>query len=98
MDKDYEFEFYEDIMECTLKFFNDQDKILQIICQKIIELMRLLDITEFREFVKNALIIVIALFEDEESGMIFSKGIDINDLSNQDKEEVYNLLRLELAN
>lgn len=85
-------------MECTLKFFNDQDKILQIICQKIIELMRLLDITEFREFVKNALIIVIALFEDEESGMIFSKGIDINDLSNQDKEEVYNLLRLELAN
>ena len=96
MENDYESEFYNEITFQILKFSNDRQKILHFICHKIIELMQILNNDKNKKFVQNALILIIALFNDYQPDFILKRGKDINELSNQEREKIDEILRKEL--
>lgn len=96
LEDNFESEFYNGIISQVLTFSNNRQKILHFICHKIIELMKILNENEDKKFVENALILIIALFEDYQPDYILKKGKDINNISSQEREVVDEILRGEL--
>ncbi|TFG21873.1 MAG: hypothetical protein EU532_14865 [Promethearchaeota archaeon] len=97
LEDDFESEFYNEILSQISKFSNNRQKVLHFICHKIIELMKMLNEDENKKFVQNALILIIALFEDCQPDFILEKGKDINEISNQEREILGEILRGELS-
>jgi len=56
--------------------------------QSIIELMRLLERTQNRAFVTNALILILSLFEDIPPDIFNNRGHNINCISEKDKKSL----------
>ena len=54
--------------------------------QSIIELMNLLERTQNRTFVTNALILILSLFEDIPPDIYSTRGVNINSISETDKK------------
>ena len=52
------------VLEKLSQINENSEETLLLICKKIIELMSLLEETKNKEFVQNALIVIIALLED----------------------------------
>jgi len=50
-----------------------------------------------KKLVQNALILIIALFEDYQPDLILEKGKDINEISNQERKILGEILRGELS-
>ena len=58
--------------------------------------MQILNNDKNKKFVQNALILIIALFNDYQPDFILKRGKDINELSNQEREKIDEILRKEL--
>jgi hypothetical protein len=98
-----EIECYNEIIDCFLKSKNDEKK--KELCKdhSIIKLMDLWDRRKelfFREkeLLKNSLIFILALFEDEmHTPDVFSSiGKDFSSLENREREEFISILREEI--
>jgi len=93
-----ELDYYLSIID----FFQNQDsnrETTEIWRNKsFIQLMKVLKRTRNKEFVKNAIILILSLFDELPPDMYNSRGIKVNSLTNSDKLSYVNLLKSEFAN
>jgi len=94
----YELDYYLSIID----FFQNQNKIKETTeiwkNKSFIELMNVLKRTSKKEFVKNAIILILSLFDEMPVDMYNNKGIKVNSLTNGDKQSYVNILRSEFIN
>ena len=65
--------------------------------KSFIQLMKVLKRTRNKEFVKNAIILILSLFDKMPPDFYSSRGIQVNSLTNSEKLSYVNLLKSELA-
>ena len=96
--ENYELDYYLSIID----FFQNQNtsrETTEIWRNKsFIELMNVLKRTRKKEFVKNAIIIILSLFDKMPSDICNSKGTKVNSLTNGDKLSYVNILKSEFVN
>jgi len=92
---DWEVEFYSNIMEQALAVLDDKDEKFIWKCRKIIELMNFLKHSYNKLLVKNALIIILSLFEDYCIDLITSNRDDLDALSKLEKKIFIDTLKEE---
>lgn len=94
----YELDYYLSIIE----YFQNQDtnrNTTEIWKNKsFIQLMKVLKRTRNKEFVKNAIILILSLFDKLPPDFYSSRGIQVNSLTNSEKLSYVNLLKSEFAN
>ncbi|MHA1725116.1 MAG: hypothetical protein ACTSXH_09800 [Promethearchaeota archaeon] len=92
---DFEIEQYDRIID----FFREQEqnpsKKALLMGKAFVELMALSDKSEYKEFVKNGLILIKALFEDDVPDIYHSKGCSLDQLCTEEKCMVLNILKEE---
>jgi hypothetical protein len=86
-----------DVLEKVSQINENSDEILLLICKKIIELMGLLEEAKNKEFVQNALIVIIALLEEYIPDFPMRKGRNLKYLSKQERETLTNILKQEIS-
>ena len=95
---DYELDYYLSIID----FFQNQDtnrETTEIWKNKsFIQLMKVLKRTRRKEFVKNAIILILSLFDELPPDSYNNKGIKVNSLESEDKISYVNLLKSEFIN
>ncbi len=95
---DYELDYYLSIID----FFQNQDtnrETTEILKNKsFIQLMKVLKRTRRKEFVKNAIILILSLFDELPPDSYNNKGIKVNSLESEDKISYVNLLKSEFIN
>lgn len=96
MEYDYETQFYMNILERFSQNNENSEKQMLMICKKIIELMSLLEETEDKQFVQNALIVIVALLKDYIPDFPMKKGTDFSLLSKAERETLQNILKQEI--
>ena len=93
-----ELDYYLSIIE----YFQNQDtnrNTTEIWKNKsFIQLMKVLKRTRNKEFVKNAIILILSLFDKMPPDFYSSRGIQVNSLTNSEKLTYVNLLKSEIAN
>jgi len=94
----YELDYYLSIID----FFQNQntDRETKEIWKNksLIELMKVLKRTRKTEFVKNAIILILSLFDNIPPDSYNNRGIKVNSLTNGDKLSYINLLKSEFSN
>ena len=97
-DQNYELDYYLSIIE----FFQNQDtneETTEIWKNKsFIQLMRVLKRTRNKEFVKNAIILILSLSDRLPPDTYNNRGIKANSLTNNDKISYITLLKSEFIN
>jgi len=95
---DYELDYYLSIID----FFQNQNtnrETAEIWKDKsFIELMKVLKRSRKKEFVKNAIILIISLIDEMPPDTYNKKGIKANSLTNGDKLSYVNILQSEFIN
>ncbi len=91
----YELDYYLSIID----FFQNQDtnkETTEIWKNKsFIQLMKVLKRTRNKELVKNAIILILSLFDEMPPDIYNNRGIKVNSLTNSDKLSYVNLLKSE---
>jgi len=95
LENDYETQFYVGVLEKFSQNNENSEETLLLIYKKIVELMGLLEETKHEQFVQNALIVIIALLEDNIPD--FRKGTDLKYISKQERETLNNVLKQEFS-
>lgn len=94
----YELDYYISITD----FFQNQNtnrETTEIWKNKsFIKLMKVLKRTRKKEFVKNAFILILSLFDQMPPDIYTNRGIKVNSLTNGDKLSYVNLLKSEFIN
>jgi hypothetical protein len=92
-----ELDYYLSIID----FFQNQDtnrETTEIWRNKsFIQLMKVLKRTRNKEFVKNAIILLLSLFDKNPPDIYNGRGIEVHSLTNSDKLSYVNLLKSEFA-
>jgi len=95
---DYELDYYLSIID----FFQNQDKNRETTeiwkNKSFIQLKKVLKRTRRKEFVKNAIILILSLFDELPPDSYNNKGIKVNSLESEDKISYVNLLKSEFIN
>ncbi|MFX1392313.1 MAG: hypothetical protein ACFFAH_01950 [Promethearchaeota archaeon] len=92
---DWEVEFYSNIMEQALAVLDNNDEKFIWKCRKIIELMNFLKYSYNKLLVKNALILILSLFENHYIGLVTSKPKNLDYFSKQEKKILIDTLKEE---
>ncbi|MFW9936803.1 MAG: hypothetical protein ACFFD5_04095 [Candidatus Thorarchaeota archaeon] len=96
--EDMELDYYLKIVEFFQSNNVDQDAIEIWKNESFIELMKVLKRTKNKEFVKNALILIISLFGHVPPDLFNNRGISTNILNEKDKASYLSILKTEFAN
>ena len=90
-----EMDYYSDIIE----FFqnpNVNNETIEIWKDKsLIELMKVLERTSRKEFVKNAILLILSLFDEHPPDIYTSRGTNVNSLDNREKKSYMSVLKRE---
>jgi len=90
-----ELDYYSDIIE----FFqnpNVNKETIEIWKDKsLIELMKVLERTSRKEFVKNAILVILSLFDEHPPDIYTSRGTNVNSLDNGEKGSYLSVLKTE---
>ena len=90
-----EMDYYSDIIE----FFqnpNVNNETIEIWKDKsLIELMKVLERTSRKEFVKNAILLILSLFDEHPPDIYTSRGTNVNSLDNGEKKSYMSVLKME---
>lgn len=97
MENDYETQIVASFLENFSQNNKKSEKILFLICKKIIELMSLLEETKYKDFAQNALDLIIAFSEDNIPDFPMRKGTDLKYISKQEREILNNILKQEIS-
>ena len=96
--ENFELDYYLSIID----FFQNQNtdrETTEIWKNKsLIELMKVLKRTRKKEFVKNAIIIILSLFDKMPPDICNSRGTKVNSLTNGEKLSYVNILKSEFVN
>ncbi len=90
-------EFYMEILEKYSKICDDEDEKLIGVCQKIVELMEILRITNDKQLVKNALIFILSLFDLDHVELKSSKDNTPYYISHQERKKLISILEEEFC-
>jgi len=94
----YELDYYLSIID----FFQNQNTNRETAelwrDKSFIELMKVLKRTRKKEFVKNAIILILSLIDQIPPDNYTKKGIKVNSLTNEDKLSYVNILKSEFIN
>ena len=94
----YELDYYLSIID----FFQNQNTVKETTeiwkNNSFIELMKVLKRTSKKLFVKNAIILILSLFDEMPADMYNNKGTKVNSLANGDKLSYVNILKSEFTN
>ena len=96
---DWEAKLYSDIMEQSFYVLNDYDDRFIWKCHIIIDLMDILEESvneSIKLVIKNALILLLSIFEDFYIDLFDSKSAEFEEISNQEKEILINTLKSEI--
>lgn len=93
--EDYELDYYIKIVEFFQSNNLDRSTIEIWKSKSLIELMKILKRTKNKEFVKNALIFMLSLFEHIPPDLYNNSGISTEILNNKDKESYLSILKTE---
>jgi len=90
-----EFDYYSSIIE----FFQNSDTNKETIemwkDKSLIELMKVLERTSRKEFVKNAILLILSLFDEHPPDIYTSRGTNVNFLDNGEKSSYLSVLKTE---
>lgn len=93
--EDFELDYYQNILD----YFQNRrfDKISTEIWKSktYIKLMKILERTKNKEYVKNAILVILSLFEDNPPDIYNNQGINSNNISPQDRESFKSILKSE---
>ena len=96
--EDFELDYYQDIID----FYQNKqiDKLSKEIwiSRTYIKLMGVLERTHNKEYVKNAILILLSLFEENPPDHYINQGIDPNNLPPKDKKLFKAILKSEFIN
>ena len=96
--EDFELDYYQDIIDY---YHNKQfDKVSKEIwiSKTYIRLMKVLERTQNKDYVKNAILILLSLFEENPPDHYINQGIDPNNLPPKDKKSFKAILKSEFIN
>jgi len=97
---DWEVIFYSEIIDQAFDLLNKDKNSLIWKCHKIIELMNILKESE-NEFlklaIKNALILLLSIFEDFYIDSLDSKSVEFDEISKIEKDILINTLKSEIS-
>ena len=90
-----ELDYYSDIIE----FFQNPNANKETIelwkDKSFIELMKVLERTSRKEFVKNAILLILSLFDEHPPDIYTSRGTNVNSLDNGEKMSYMSVLKTE---
>ena len=90
-----ELDYYSDIIE----FFENPNVNKETIelwkDKSFIELMKVLERTSRKDFVKNAILLILSLFEEHPPDIYTSRGTNVNFLDNGEKKSYMSVLKTE---
>ena len=90
-----ELDYYSDIIE----FFQNPNANKETIelwkDKSFIELMKVLERTSRKEFVKNAILLILSLFDEHPPDIYTSRGTNVNYLDNGEKSSYMSVLKTE---
>ncbi len=90
-----ELDYYSDIIE----FFENPNVNKETIelwkDKSFIELMKVLERTSRKEFVKNAILLILSLFDEHPPDIYTSRGTNVNFLDNGEKRSYISVLKTE---
>ena len=94
----YELDYYLSIID----FFQNQNTVKETTeiwkNKSFIELMKVLKRTRKKVFVKNAIILILSLFDEMPADRYNNRGTKVNSLTNGDKLSYVNILKSEFNN
>ena len=94
----YELDYYLGIIDYFQNQASDSETTALWKNKSFIELMKVLKRTKKKEFVKNAIILILSLFEEIPPDSFNNRGIKANSLSGGDKVSYVNILKTEFIN
>ena len=97
-DEDYELDYYLSIIDFYQNQSSEQEATAMWRNKSFIHLMKVLKRTRRKEFVKNAIILILSLFDDLPPDSYNNKGITPNALTNEDRVSFVNILKSEFIN
>ena len=93
-----EFDYYSNIIEFFENPEVDKETIELWKNKSFIELMKVLERkTSRKEFVKNAILLILSLFEEHPPDIYTSRGTNVNSLDNGEKRSYMSVLKTEFA-
>ena len=96
--EDYELDYYLSIID-FFQNHNLNSETTELWRNKsFIQLMKVLKRTRKKEFVKNAIILILSLFDELPPDTYNNRGIKSNSLTNSDKISYVNILKSEFTN
>ena len=90
-----ELDYYSDIIEFSQNSNLNKETIELWKDNSFIELMKVLERTSRKEFVKNAILIILSLFEENPPDIYTSRGTNVNSLDNGEKKSYMSVLKTE---
>ena len=96
--EDYELNYYLSIIDFFQKENTNPETIELWRNKSFMQLMRVLKRTRRKEFVKNAIILILSLFDELPPDSFNNKGIKTSSLTNGDKLSYVDLLKSEFLN
>jgi hypothetical protein len=96
--EDFESNYYQNIID----FFQNQqfDRVSTMIWKSkiYIKLMKVLERTQNKEFVRDAILVILSLFEDNPPDIYDNQGVSSNDLPPEEKKSFKMILKSEFIN
>ncbi len=92
-----EFDYYLSIIEFfqNQKVIKDTKEIWK--SKSLIELMKVLERSSKKEFVKNAILVILSLFDENPPDIYNCRGTNVNSLDNGEKRSYLSILRTEFS-
>jgi hypothetical protein len=90
-----EFDYYSNIIEFFQNPNTNKETIEMWKDNSLIELMKVLERTSRKEFVKNAILLILSLFEEHPPDIYTSRGTNVKSLDNGEKSSYLSVLKTE---
>ena len=93
--EDFELDYYQNILDYFQNRRIDKKSTEIWKSKTYIKLMKILERTKNKEYVKNAILVILSLFEDNPPDIYNNQGINSNNISPQDRESFKSILKSE---
>ena len=90
-----EYDYYSSIIEFSQNQNVNEEAVELWKNKSFIELMKVLERNSRKEFVKNAILLILSLFDEHPPDIYTSRGTNVNSLDNGEKKSYMSVLKME---